>query len=61
MKTITVPNTNIEITVNNADEMFTIFARLHPWMDLRVDDVTYEQSATHGYTRSYFQAKFFAD
>lgn len=59
MKTITVPDTSITITVTNADEMFTIFNRLHPLMDLRVDNTTYPASTTHGYTLGYFEAVYF--
>lgn len=58
MKTIKVLESNITITVNNADEMYFIFFRLHPWSDLEVDGDIY-LNGTDGYTKSYFEAKYF--
>lgn len=58
MKTIKVLGANTTITVSNAEEMYFIFFRLHPWADLEVDGELYP-SGTDGYTRSYFEAKYF--
>ena len=57
---IKVTDTGIEIKVNNADEMYKIFFRLNGWMDLEIGEDKYPcTSGMVGYTRGYFQAKYF--
>ncbi len=58
METITIPNTNITITVTNAEEMFTIFSRLHPWTDLEFRGTVFPQSTTTAFARSAFYQFF---
>lgn len=59
MKLIKVLGSNTTICVTNAEEMYFIFFRLHPWCDLEVDGEVYPSDVTTGYTRSYFEAKYF--
>ena len=61
MKVITVPETGIRIGVTNAEEMFRVFYRLHPYWDLEVDGKLYEANTSTGYTRGYFVKFFKAD
>lgn len=58
MKIITIPETSIRIGVETAEEMYLIFFRLHPVHDLVVDGKLYPHG-TDGYTKSYFEAKYF--
>lgn len=58
MKVITVPETGIRIGVTNAEEMFRVFYRLHPYWDLEVDGKLYPASTESGYTRNYFERFF---
>ena len=58
MEIITIPNTNIAITVTNAEEMFTIFNRLHPWTDLEFRGTIFPQSFTTCYTIGSFKQFF---
>lgn len=58
MKIITVPETGIRIGVTNAEEMYSVFFRLHSWWDLEVDSKLYPTSTKNGYTRSYFKQFF---
>lgn len=58
METITIPNTNITITVTNAEEAFTIFSRLHPSTDLEFHGKLYPQSTTTAFARSMFYQFF---
>ena len=59
-KSITIPGTNIEITVNNADEMNMIYQRLHGWNDLVIDGEMHKSDTRYWWTRSAFEAKYFA-
>lgn len=61
MRIITVPDTGIRIGVTNAEEMYSVFSRLHGWWDLKVDGKLYSASTKNGYTRSYFEQFFKAD
>ena len=58
MKTIEVVGTNIKISVTNAQEMHTMFSRLHGWETLKIDNDIYPANSQTGYTKSYFQAKY---
>lgn len=57
MRIITVPETGIRIGVTNAEEMYSVFFRLHGWWDLEVDGKLYPASKNE-YTRSYFKQFF---
>jgi hypothetical protein len=61
MRIITVPETGIRIGVTNAEEMYSVFFRLHGWWDLEVNGKLYPASTKDGYTRSYFEQFFKAD
>lgn len=56
-------DSNIKIVVTNPDEMYDVFFRLGGWMNLQVDDDYYPMSCKEngyrGYTREYFQKKYF--
>lgn len=58
METITIPNTNITITVTSAEEMFIVFNRLHPWTDLEFRGTVFPQSTTTAFARSAFDQFF---
>lgn len=58
MRIITVPETGIRIGVTNAEEMYSIFSRLHSWWDLEVNGKLYPASTENGYTRNYFKQFF---
>ena len=59
MKTIEVMGTEIKITVTNAEEMYIMFHRLYAYTGLKVDNDEYPYNPLHGYTRGYFQKKYF--
>jgi len=59
MKTIKVIGTSIEITVNTAEEMHSMFSRLNSWEELEVDGDLYLQDPNMYYTVNYFKAKYF--
>lgn len=57
MKIIEIVGTNIKISVSNAQEMYSMFFRLHGWA-LKIDDDTYPADLQTRYTKGYFQAKY---
>jgi len=58
MKIIEVVGTNIKISVSNAQEMYSIFFQLHSWGTLKIDNDIYPADLQTGYTKGYFQAKY---
>lgn len=59
MKTIYIFGTNISITVNSAEEMYSMFFQLLPRYDLEVDAYHFPKTTNTIYTKSYFEKKFF--
>lgn len=59
MKIIHIFGTNINITVNSAEEMYSMFFQLLPRYDLEVDAYHFPKSTNTIYTRDYFQKRFF--
>lgn len=58
METITIVGTNITITVTSAEEMYTIFHRLHPWADLEFRGTIFPHSTTTAFARGAFEQFF---
>lgn len=58
MKIIEIVGTNIKISVSNAQEMYSMFFRLHGWGTLKIDNDIYPADLQTRYTKGYFQAKY---